>query len=167
MRQAVSPLPGIPLATLLAALGLLAPAAFAESYEVGSVLPALELPDQHGELHALDASLRLVLFSRDMDGGGVIREALREDGAALLERERAAYVADVSRMPGLVRRLIAKPRMRKRPYRMLLDEAGEATADFPSDAGRPTLLFLDALRVVRIEKPATAAELRAALEDPP
>ncbi len=148
-------------------LWLAAPVASAEPLQVGSALPALELADQHGDVRTLDASLRLVLFSRDMDGGGVIQEALKEEGAALLEREDAAYVADVSRMPGFVRRFIAKPRMRRRPYRMLLDETGEATADFPSVEGRPTLLFLESLRVVRIENPESAAELLRALEPEP
>ncbi len=167
MRHAAAPstrrlVPGLIL--LGALLGLVAPLASAEPYQVGSQIPALQLADARGEVHTLDASLRVVLFSRDMDGGGVIQEALKENGAALLERARAAYVTDVSRMPGLVRRLIAKPRMRRRPYTMLLDETGEATADFPSVEGRPTLLFLDALRVVRIEHPATPPELRAAVE---
>lgn len=147
-------------------LGLLAPAAAAEPYGVGDVLPELSLEDQYGQTHALDASVRVVLFSRDMDGGKVIQAALAEDGAALLERYAGAYVADVSRMPGLVRRLIAKPRMRKRPYLMWLDEKGDATADFPSREGLPTLLFLQDLRVLRIEHPETPEALRQGLDAP-
>jgi hypothetical protein len=153
--------------TLLCGVGLIATAAGAEPYQVGSVLPPLELPDPHGEAHALDASTRVILFSRDMDGGGVIQDALAADGAALLERQHAVYIADVSRMPGLVRRWIAKPRMRARPYRMLIDEEGEATADFPSLPERPTLLFLESRRVVRIEHPATPAELLDVLGESP
>ena len=146
---------------------LLAPAAGAEPYAVGSELPEIQLEDQHGDPHTLDASLRVVLFSRDMDGGRVIQGALEEDGAALLEANAAAYVADVSRMPGLVRRMIAKPRMRKRPYRMWLDEEGEATASFPAEEGLPTLLFLEERRIVRIEHPATPEALREALAPTP
>jgi len=151
------------LARAALVLGLLAPTAAAEPYAVGSELPALTLEDQHGESHTLDRSIGLLLFSRDMDGGRVIQDALAEDGAAFLQAHSAAYVADVSRMPGLVRRMIAKPRMRKRPYTMWLDEAGEVTADFPSQDGLPTLLFLEERRIVRIQHPATAKELREAV----
>lgn len=145
---------------------LLAPAAGAEPYAVGSELPALSLDDQHGDSHTLDSSVRVVLFSRDMDGGKVIQQALSEDGQALLEAHSAAYVADVSRMPGLVRRMIAKPRMRKRPYLMWLDEEGDATAELPSEEGRPTLLFLEDRRILRIDYPATPEALREALSAP-
>lgn len=153
--------------TLLAlGVGLLAPAAAAEPYGVGSVLPALSLPDQHGASHTLDASLRVIVFSRDMEGGRVVQAALAEDGAALLERSAGAYISDVSRMPGLVRRFIAKPRMRKRPYPMWLDEQGEATARFPSQEGLPTLIFVEDLRVLRVLHPASAEALRDALGAP-
>lgn len=153
----------VPLLTVL----LLATPALAEPYAVGSLLPPLELADQHGVPQRLDDSVRLVLFSRDMQGGDVIKETLAEGGPAFLERHDAVYIADVSGMPGLVRRLMAKPAMRRRAYPMWLDEEGEVTADLPSRAGRPTLLFLQERRVVRIEHPDSADALRAAVEPPP
>lgn len=148
------------------AAGLAIPAV-AEPYVVGSTLPELVLPDQHGETRRVDASVRAVLFSRDMAGGKLIQELLAEGGAALLEQHGAVYVSDVSRMPGFVRRFIAKPRMRKRPYPMLLDEDGGATADFPSQEGRATLLRLDALRVTEVVESGSTEELRQALDSGP
>jgi len=145
------------------ALGVAAPAG-GEPYIVGSVLPALSLEDQHGETRTLDASLRVVLFSRDMDGGGVVKQALADDGPDFLERNGATYVADVSAMPGLVLRLMARPAMRRRPYPMLLDEQGDATADFPSQKGKATLLFLERSKVVGVATVGTPDELREALE---
>ena len=147
----------------LVALGLAAPAG-GEPYAVGSVLPALSLEDQHGEPRTLDALVRVVLFSRDMDGGGVVKQALADDGPDFLERNGAVYVADVSAMPGLVLRLMARPAMRRRPYPMLLDEQGDATADFPSQKGKATLLFVERSKVVRITYVGTADALRGALE---
>ena len=148
---------------VLVALGVAAPAG-GEPYAVGSVLPALSLEDQHGETRTLDASVRVVLFSRDMDGGDVIKKALADDGPDFLERIGAVTVADVSAMPGLVLRLMARPAMRRRPYPMLLDQQGKATADFPSQQGKATLLFLERSKVVRVAYVATADELRGALE---
>ena len=135
----------------------------AEELAVGSTLPALSLQDQWGRSHALGPGTRFVLFSRDMAGGGVLQEALAEDGAALLEAARAVYVADVSGMPGIIRSVIAKPRMRRRGYPVLLDESGDATAGFPHVEGRATLLALDGLRIERVEHFDSAAALRAAL----
>jgi hypothetical protein len=64
---------------------------------------------------------RVLLLTRDMDAGGFVREALAEDGAACLDRAGAVYVADVHRVPGVIRRIVAIPRMRTRPYPVLLD----------------------------------------------
>jgi hypothetical protein len=159
-------------ALLLAALP--APAQGPEKTEaigVGALLPAVTLSDQHGEAHAVDASRRALLFSRDMDGGGVIRallepDALDEPATAFLERHGAVCVADVHRMPSLVRRIIAKPRMRKRPYPLLLDEQGDATAAWPSREGHATLIRLDGLRVVEVLHTRDPASLRDALAAP-
>jgi hypothetical protein len=159
-------LPAAKLAGLLVLL-LVAGRAGGETLAVGSSLPPRTLPDQHGTLHAIDESVRLVLFTRDMQGGGVVKDALQGEGRRFLEGHRAVYVSDVSRMPGLIRAAIAKPRLRGRGYPILLDEEGTATADFPAAEGRATLLFLERLRVTRLEQVATVEELRRALEGPP
>ena len=62
-------------------------------------------------------------------------------------------------MPGMVARLIAVPRMRKRPYPMLLDRDGEATRLFPTRAGAATILTLDSLQIVEVGYADSAAEI--------
>jgi hypothetical protein len=153
------------LARLLVLL-LVAARAGGEPLAAGSTLPPLTLPDQHGTAHAIDESVRLVLFTRDMKGGGVVKEALQADGRGFLERHHALYVSDVSRMPGLIRSAIAKPRLRSRGYPILLDEAGTATADLPAAEGKATLLFLEKLRVTRVEQVGSVEELRGAVGQP-
>jgi hypothetical protein len=156
------------LVIALVGLGALAAAAAADGLlAVGSTLAPRTLPDQHGSAHAIDASVRVVLFTRDMKGGGIVKEALQEDGRSFLERHHALYVSDVSRMPAFIRVTIAKPRLRGRDYPILLDEEGQATADFPAVEGKATLLFLDGLRVVRIEQAGSVDDLRHALEPQP
>jgi hypothetical protein len=146
---------------------LVATRAGAEPLAAGSTLPPLRLPDQHGEIHAIDESVRVVIFTRDMKGGGIVKEALGDDGSAFLERNHALYVSDVSRMPGIIRSAIAKPRLRGRGYPILLDEEGKPTADFPTTEGRATLLLLEKLRVVRVEQVGSVEELREAVEPAP
>jgi hypothetical protein len=148
------------------ALLLLVPATAgrAEPYGVGSTLRPMTLEDQHGKPAEVGASVRLLLVSRDMDGGNVVKEALADRGPSVLEERGAVYVADISGMPAMISRLIAVPRMRQRAYRVLLDRDGAATRDVPHVRGRPTLLALDAGRITRIAHLASAAELRAEIE---
>lgn len=120
-------------------------------YAVGDTLAEIRLEDQHEEERAVDASTRLVLFSRDMDGGELLRDALEDTEEGFLEARNAVYLSDISGMPKLVARLFALPSMRRRPYPMLLDRTGEATARIPDVEEKATLLFLDELRIERIE----------------
>jgi hypothetical protein len=149
------------------ALGLaLAPPASGEPYAVGSRIEPLILTDQHGVERRVDAATRVVLLSRDMDGGGCVREALASEGAAWLEQAGAVYVADVSRMPGLIRRLFAIPRMRERGYPVLLDVEGTPTARLPAEAGKASWIRLEGLRIAEVRFLASAAEVTAALAPP-
>jgi hypothetical protein len=137
--------------------------ASAQPLAPGATLPELRLPDQHGQERSVGPDVKLLLFSRDMPGGGVLRDWLEQDGAALLEQHGAVYVADVSRMPGPIRAIVAKPRLRRRPYPVLIDESGTATAALPGGEGKAALIFLDRLKVTRIEQVDSVDALRAAL----
>ena len=150
-------------ALLVVALGA---AAWATTLAPGMALPPLTLTDQHDVAATVGAETRVLLFTRDMDAGDVAKEALAEH-AALLEAAHAVYVADISRMPSLVAKLFALPAMRKRPYRMLLDRDGTATADFPARAGEVTLLRLHDGTIERVDYAASAEAVRAALAPAP
>jgi hypothetical protein len=134
-----------------------------ERHDVGATIPSFALEDQHGVRAEIDEKVGVLVLTRDMDGGDVVKQALADEDQAFLDGRRAAYVADVSRMPALVTRFIAVPRMRDRRYRILLDRKGEIVPDFPVTQGKPTVVRLDRLRIVRIEHPGTPAELRSAI----
>ncbi|MCA9501519.1 MAG: hypothetical protein H6748_04610 [Spirochaetaceae bacterium] len=145
------------------ALGLFASSAAGDTAGVGEVLSPIALEDQHGVLHQIDDSTRVVLFSRDMDGGRLLKAALAEVPASALTERGAVYVSDISGMPRPVATLFALPGMRRRPYPMLLDRDGEVTRVLPDVEGRATLLFLVGLRITRVEHVDSAEAVREAL----
>jgi hypothetical protein len=144
-------------------IALILAAAAAEPYAVGAQLEPFSLQDQHGRAHAVDASVRALLFTREMSAGDIVKQGLTESGAQLLAGAGAVYVSDISGMPALVRRLMALPRLRQRPYPILLDFDGSVTQRIPGGAGQPVLLVLDELRIAEIRTLASAQELVAAL----
>jgi hypothetical protein len=135
------------------------------AYEVGEVLEPFALTDQHGRQHSVDVSMRAILFTREMGAGDVAKQALAQGGAELLAAARAVYVSDLSGMPAAVRRLMALPRLRRRPYPILIDTDGAQTQRFPGGAGAPTLLVLEQLRLVEVRAPASPDELVSALRE--
>jgi hypothetical protein len=130
---------------------LFAAFAHAEPYAVGSTLVPFALEDQHGKRAEIGAGVRLLMLTRDMDAGDLVKQALAATEQRVLDERHAVYVADISGMPALVSRFIAVPRMRERPYRVLLDRDRSTTRDVPSVKGKVTVLSLDALRVTGVD----------------
>ena len=146
---------------------LIGDVAFAQHYAVGDAIEPFTLDDQHGESRTVDASVKVILFSRDMKGGDFLKEGLADVEPEYLNGMNAVYVANISRMPGLIARMFAIPSMRKRPYSMLLDRDGETTARLPDAEDQATLIFLDRLTVQRIVHVTEAPAVRRELEGAP
>jgi hypothetical protein len=154
------------LALALSAL-LLADAAFAQTYAVGDAIEPFTLEDQHGVKRTVDASAKVILYSRDMEGGDILEQGLAAVDPEYLNGKKALYVADISRMPRLIATMFAIPAMRDRPYSMLLDRDGKTTARLPAVEGQASLVFLDRLTVQRIVQVTEAPVVRRELEGPP
>ncbi|RME34277.1 MAG: FAD/FMN-containing dehydrogenase [Gammaproteobacteria bacterium] len=138
-------------------------AAATNPYAPGDRLSPLSLSDQRGAPAPVGEQTRLVLFSRDMSGGKVIRKALEGLDPAPLKRGEVVYLADISGMPGLIARFIALPTMRKYPYPITLDHDGDATRRLPSKEGEVTVLHLEGLRIGALEFTTDPERVRAAI----
>jgi hypothetical protein len=141
-------------------------AAAAESVErldVGDTV-SLALRDQHDAAHPVTPEMQLLLFTHDMDGGGYVKEALADGGGARLEAARCVYVSDLSGMPGPIRSMMALPSIRRREYRVAVDEDGTATPSIPRAAGKATVIELHGGKVASVSFAASVAEVNAALQ---
>jgi len=144
-------------------LAIAASTASAEPYRVGDTLEGFSLEDQHGEVRSLEDTVEVVLFSRDMEGGDLLKSALAELEPGTLAARNALYVSDISGMPSLISRLFAIPNMRKRPYSMALDRDGATTERLPDEPGKATLIFCEQRTITRIEHADSAASVRGLL----
>jgi|GEM_PF-1116800 len=156
-------------AALAAALALaLAVGADGEeaAYAVGDRVEPFALEDPHGRAGGVDARTRLLLFTADMDAGDVVEKALADPALHDLAAHGTVYVADISRMPGVVTRLFALPSLRRRPYRTLLDTGPGPTTRIPREAGKVTLLELDGLAVRSVRFESDPAAVAAAIRGP-
>jgi hypothetical protein len=150
--------------SILAIIVSAASAAQAEPLGVGARLPDLRLSDQHDVAATIAADDKFVIYSRDMDGGNLVKAALSEQGGKTMAEAKAVYVADIARMPSVITSLFALPSMRKRDYRILLDRDGKATADFPSAQNKVTVMTLDNGVISQIDYLDSPAALRALLK---
>lgn len=139
--------------TLLAAFAQGAAAEVAETkvLGVGDTMEAFALKDQNGNEHQLDSGISVVLFSRDRAGAGVMTRSMEGRDGDFLEERGVVYVNDISAMPRVAAALFALPKMRTRPYPILLDREAELTAQFPDKAKFATLVHFDSLEVTEVE----------------
>lgn len=136
----------------------------AEPYEIGSQIPSLNLSDQHNQKSTLDNTTRLIVFTNNKVGSDIVRDALEGVDEEYLTTHKTIYIADISGMPGLIRKLFAFPKMRKQPYSIYLDDGPSFTGNFPTEENKVTLLYLNDLKIQAIEFASLPDEVRNAIE---
>ena len=126
-------------------------------------LPTVALQDQHAKAWTIKADTRLVLFAAGRKPSNLVMEVLGEQPKDFLDSRHAVYVADMSRMPGMITRTFALPALREQPFTVGVALDDKLLAEWPRQEDAITLIRLEAGRVARIDYARTAGELRAAL----
>ena len=136
----------------------------AQPHKVSTTIPDFSLKDQHGKIYKLDPAVRLILFvGKDRRGGEIVVKALENTGEGFLEKHNTIYIIDTSVIPRLVNKLFVQPKLRKRPYKILLDPGPSVTKDFPSEKDKVTLLYINNRTIEAIEFLATPEEVKKAI----
>ena len=137
----------------------------AQPHKVGTTIPDFSLKDQHGKTYKLDPAVRLILFvGKDRRGGETVVKALENTGEGYLERYNTIYIIDTSGIPHLVNKLFVQPKLRKRPYKILLDTGPSVTKDFPLEKDKVTLLYINNHTIEAIEFLGTPEDVKKAIE---
>ncbi|QYJ86613.1 hypothetical protein K0I73_02335 [Shewanella mesophila] len=135
----------------------------ASSLVVGDSVNAISLQDQHDKVLSVTDKTRVVLFSRGMKGGDIIKGALE----SLPEEQRSkelVYVADISGMPSLIAKFVAVPQMQDLPFNIALDREGEPTKLWPGDKETATVIHLQQLKIINVTRVETSDALLEAIK---
>jgi hypothetical protein len=126
-------------------------------------LPNLTLTDQHDQPQIVGAETRYLLFTADKDASNLVDVVLDGQTAATLATAGIRYVADISGMPGMVTTLFALPKLRKRPYPILLGRTPDDTQALPREPGKVTVIVSDGGTVTALHFLDHDAEIRKVL----
>jgi hypothetical protein len=132
--------------------------------EPGERLAPWTLLDQHDVPYTLNDETRILLVARDMDGAKLVNAALEGKPKGYLDERQAVFLADISRMPGVIASLFALPKMRDYNYRILLDRDARIAPRYQAGEGDVLWLQLDGLQIVSQQVFTRADDLRQALE---
>jgi hypothetical protein len=130
---------------------------------IGGQVAPFSLQDQRDQAQRMDEATRLLLFSRDRSLTAMAFQVLDGKAPGFLADHHALVILDISAMPGFITWSVARPRMRRHAFPILLDAGPTVSRSLPTQGRMLTLVYLNRLAVERIAYLSTAAELEQAL----
>lgn len=130
----------------------------------GDPMPRLQLKDQHDKPANIPGDLQQVIFAADKAGSALVTDWLDKQPADWLARTKRVYLADIHKMPGLVTRMFALPKLRDKPYAIVLGREAGDLAMLPARENCVTLLSVTAGKVGEASHACDAKSLQDALK---
>jgi len=136
---------------LISGLLLLSFSVFADTLQVGSTLSAIELNTQHGKSVKVANDVKTLIFSVEKAPSDLINSFLMKQDAKFLANNKAYFIADISRMPSMITKMFAIPKMKKRPYNILLAKNETQVAFIPRKKEFVSVLKIAGGKVTAVE----------------
>lgn len=119
------------------------------AFEVGDIIPSSKLESQFGEPMPPSSATHWILFASDKPASKLITEYLTETNTNP-ETYSVMYVADISKMPSLIFKMMALPKMKKMSFKIALDRDGQVTASWPRHEKKATLIEVKEMKIQKI-----------------
>ncbi|MCH9813778.1 MAG: hypothetical protein K0U47_07520 [Epsilonproteobacteria bacterium] len=138
----------------------------APKINIGSTLEGLSLQDQFEKTHTLKESTTKVIFVFTKATGHLVNEYLKTQSEDFLEKRDIQFVADVSRMPSLIRKYVAMPDLQKSSYPIMLIMDEEVSAAYKSETHSESIMIvsLDKYIVKNVNFISTLNDLQQEVE---
>jgi hypothetical protein len=124
----------------------------------------LELKDQHDQSVAINEQTNLILFAAGKSTSALMSKTLEDLPPSTLKDKKALYVADISGMPSFITKIVAIPKMQKRPYTIALLRDEALSKRFPQKDDAITIIKLKAGKVTDITFVTKQEEIVKALQ---
>ncbi len=128
---------------------------------VGKSLPPLTLNDQFGKVHTLSGDTTKLIFAFAKDTAHTCNDFFKTQKDDYLASHHAAFVADVSAAPSLIRSMFIMPGLKDLKHTVLLFEDKKVAAPYRKglDVNKIAVVFLKNGKIEKIESISTAEEL--------
>lgn len=133
---------------------------------VGNPLPEINYTNQWEELSPIPVEITKVLFIADMDASKIIHPILEKEGKGYLESKQAVLISDIHRMPSLISKFVALPKMKSYPYTLRLVREEKLADPFPRTKGSVTMIQLKEGKITKIQITNLETEIRSFLDTP-
>ncbi|MCO8170507.1 hypothetical protein NJC40_22335 [Pseudomonas sp. 21LCFQ02] len=138
----------------------------AQAVEVGERLQPWTLLDQYDQPYTLTDQAQTLLVARSMDAAKLVNAALEGKPKGYLEARNTVFVADIHKMPAIIAKMFAIPKMRDYSYRVMLDRESQIAPRYAGDEDKVLWLQLRDGKLLSQQQFSDAQALRKALEQP-
>ena len=132
--------------------------------QAGENLTPFKIENQFAEPAELNSETQWVIFSADMDAAKMLTSYLNEN-AAKLDLSKTLIISDISKMPGMISKMFAIPKMKKYNFKLALDKTGETTKPWPRTEKQITVMKLSQFKVESIEQLTSAEAVQKFFSD--
>lgn len=150
------------ISTLVIPLLIASPLFAQEVLKIGDTLPNLKLEDQYGNSYAIPADTQNVFVVADNEGNALATQLIESQEPGWLIKSKRVYLADIHKMPRLVARYIAIPKLRKKPYPILLGRDVSDLQAFPRKKACVTVIHAKRRKINGVIFACNHEELQAA-----
>lgn len=128
---------------------------------IGSKLEPLSLNDQFDKPQQVDENTKRLVFVFKKDTGHTMREYFKTKTPEFIADNHIVMVADVSKMPSLIKEFVAIPDLQESKYSILLLDNEEFSKTFQNEANINKIMIveLDNLEVKKVVFLATTEQL--------
>lgn len=143
---------------------------FAEELKIGSNIQSenlIQYEDQFGETKEISIDTKYLIFASDMEGTKIAHEFFEAKKGEFLLEKKAVFVGDIHRMPFIISKLIAIPKMRKYNYTIHLIRDDKKGEFFPKEKGKLTGFVLDKYTIKSLQTISSVKELEDFFTSPP
>ncbi len=137
----------------------------AQTLKIGDNLPTLTYIDQYDKSYTTDSTLQVIVFVSDMEASKKVHKVLEGKDGTYLQEKKSILVGDIHKMPYLISKFIAIPKMRNYKYPIYLIKEEEEGKLYPRKKENITLISLMNSKVINIQYVTTSEELDKFLKE--
>lgn len=131
--------------------------------KVSEIFPDLKIDSQFDKPLAIENTTQQILFAASKSASDILNRFLEKQPDQWLQETHRVYIADIHKMPKMISRMVALPKMKKLPYPIFLGREAGDTAMLPQQEGCITVIYVEIKKVISIDYACSESEINQML----
>ncbi len=128
-----------------------------------ALLQNIEYQTPQGNAIKIPKETKLIIISSEKDTGKLVNEYLSTQSSNYLQKRGAIFIADINKMPSIITKAFALPKLRSFAHTIYLNYGEELAEKLPPQDDKIMLVFFKTSKIKEIRFISTKEELQVAL----